>query len=84
MRQMRTRIGNVTLQAPDFSLALVPGLVVDLDKRLPAGGTVADLVRLDWFEPLEPEPEPVTRRARRQPTPTDDPITPVSPAASEE
>jgi len=32
MRQMRTRIGNVTLQAPDFSLALVPGLVVEIGR----------------------------------------------------
>lgn len=47
---------HAALYAPDFGLQLVPGLRVDTAKRLPCGGTVADLVRPDFFEP---EPDPV-------------------------
>lgn len=85
MRQLRSRIGNVTVQAPDFSLQLVPGLVVDLDKRLPSGGTLADQVCLDWFEPVAaPDGESTGGRRPVRRAPPQDDLTPASPAATEE
>lgn len=58
MRLMRSTIGGVRIQAPDYGLNLSPGQVVDLDERLPAGGTLADVTRPEWFEPLALPPQP--------------------------
>jgi hypothetical protein len=81
MRQMRCLIGGVTLSAPNFSVELVPGRVVDLDRGLPNGGTVAELVRAEWFEPVAPE---APRPRRRQPGPQDIMDAPAPPVTEEE
>jgi hypothetical protein len=81
MRQVRCRIGAVTITAPNYGLELVPGRVVDLDQRLPNGGVLADQVQAEWFEPLAPEPTPLRRPAGRSEM-TD--LTPASPATEED
>ena len=81
MRQMRCRIGGVTITAPNFGLELVPGRVVDLDQGLPNGGVLADQVRAEWFETITPEPEPRRRSAGRSETTE---MTPETPAAEED
>jgi hypothetical protein len=52
--------------APNFGRQLTPGAVVDLDERLPGGGTLADHVRVDWFDPM---PEPVAPSKKSSPKP---------------
>jgi hypothetical protein len=49
MLQMVSRV-TAAVMAPDYGRQLTPGAVVDLDERLPGGGTLADHVRLEWFE----------------------------------
>lgn len=82
MRQMRCRVGGVRIQASDYGLNLTPGLVVDLDERLPAGGTLAEVVRAEWFEPMPADVTDETPRRRRAPV-TDANIQPASPAVEE-
>lgn len=81
MRQMRCLIGGVTLTAPNYSLELVPGRVVDLDHGLPNGGVVADLVAVEWFEAVTPE---APRPRRRQAGPLDTIDAPAPPVTEEE
>ena len=52
MRQRRCLVGAAVM-APDYGRTLVIGHLVDLDERLPQGGTLADVVREDWFGPVE-------------------------------
>lgn len=56
MRPMISRV-TASIVAPNYGRMLTPGQVVDLDEHLPHGGTVGDLVDLDWFE-LIPAPAP--------------------------
>jgi hypothetical protein len=53
--------------APDFGRQLTPGAIVDLDERLPGGGTLADHVRLDWFEPLADTAGPAKQKSTTKP-----------------
>lgn len=80
MRQMRCRIGGVTITAPNFGLELVPGRVVDLDQGLPNGGVLADQVQAEWFEPIAPDPTPRRRPSGRSETTE---MMPDTPAAEE-
>ena len=83
MRPMISRV-TASIVAPDYGKVLSPGLVVDLDERLPAGGSVADAVRAEWFEAMPdagPEKPP---RLRRVTSATETTIPPVSPASEED
>ncbi len=63
--------------APDYGRTCAVGDVVDLSERLPAGGTLADIVRPEWFEDLAgAEAAPARRRSSVKPAP-------VEPAAQE-
>lgn len=79
MRPMRSRVSFAAL-APDYGRTVAIGQVVDLDEGLPAGGTLADLVRPEWFEdapstaPDAPEARP-RRRAATVPVPPAEPDT---------
>lgn len=79
MRQMRSLV-HAAIQAPDYGRTLAVGQVVDLDERLPQGGTLADLVKVEWFEPVGPEARP-----RRRPAPAADMTdAPARPGAKED
>ena len=79
MRQMRCRVGAAVL-APNYGKTLTIGQVVDVDERLPSGGTLADVTHPDWFAPLLDEPdEASTAPVRRHLTGTH--TRPESPAA---
>lgn len=88
MRQKRCKVGAAIL-AHDYGKTLIIGQVVDLDERLPGGGTLADVIdaekRPDWFEEVEPAPAIVDTPRRRRGGAQEDVIaTPASPAAEEE
>jgi hypothetical protein len=74
---------NAAVLAPDYGKTLTVDQVVDLDERLPHGGTLASVTDPSWFVSLEPVVEPAGRPRRRSVT-SEDTTTPVSPAASEE
>ena len=83
MRQKRCKVGAAIL-AHDYGKTLTVGQVVDLDERLPSGGVLADLVRLEWFEDLAPvPPEAETPRRRRGVVMDEATVTPATPAAEE-
>jgi len=58
---------SCTVLAPDYGRTCTLGEVLDLSVRLPRGGTLADVVRPEWFEAVEAEPEPSPRARRRVP-----------------
>ena len=63
--------------APNYGRTCAPGELVDLAERLPNGGTLADLVRPEWFEPIEPAAEETApaRGGRRRAIPDPEPTT---------
>lgn len=65
MRLMRSKAAwSVT--APDYGRQFTVGELVDLDARLPAGGTLADAVGKRLGDLLEPAPKaPTAKRATR-------------------
>ena len=75
---MRKRcLVSCAVLAPDYGRVLVPGEVVDLAERLPAGGTLADAVRPEWFASIEPAADETApaRGGRRRATPDPEPTT---------
>lgn len=81
MQQRRCLVSAAVL-APEYGKTLTIGQVVDLDERLPGGGTLADVTDASWFEMLPTDPTPAGSR-RRAATLSDAPTMPARPAAEE-
>lgn len=77
MMRMRSRVGW-TVTAPEYGRTCVPGEIVDMAERLPRGGTLGDLVSLEWFEAVEPPAKPrVARGAAKTDTTVSEPGEPA-------
>jgi hypothetical protein len=66
---MKRSIVGWSVVAPEYGRTCAPGDVVDLSERLPRGGTLADVVRLEWFEDVTPATVPARRREPAKATP---------------
>lgn len=72
MTHKRARV-SFSVVAPEYGRTCAVGDVVDLAERLPRGGTLAAIVRPEWFEDIVTADAPVMtrRRASAKPVPGD-------------